>query len=61
MIHSSVDLSRYVCPLCGAPVQWWWNRKGDGVHCVDKCEKLTDPMQGYTVWYDLNDLKLKRE
>ena len=24
------------------------------------CEKLTDPMHGYTVYYDLNDLELKK-
>lgn len=24
------------------------------------CEKPADPMHGYTVWYDLNDLELKK-
>lgn len=59
MIHESVDLSRYRCPLCGAPVKRLCNIKDEGVHCQKMCEKPTDPMMGYTVWYDLNELELK--
>lgn len=60
MIHESVDLSRYQCPLCGAGLKWFGRIPGNGVYCKGMCEKPNDPMQGYTVWYDLNDLKLKK-